>query len=125
MRRGSNLSLDLFGDRLNPNRLGLDDGGEHKRILRTMMLAAQGELTARQMQCVRLCYAEGKNVSEIAAELGLSPSTVSRHLKKARRRLQTILQYCYPSLNREHGEAHRANSGAVPFRQAGGEAGES
>lgn len=112
MKRGSNLSLDLFGDRLNPNRLGSDDGGEHKRMLRTMMLAAQGELTARQMQCVRLCYGEGRGVSEIAEELGLSPSTVSRHLKKARLRLQKILQYCYPSLNRE---SPAERSGRMPF----------
>lgn len=125
MRRGTDLSLDLFGDRLNPDRQGQGDGGEHKRMLRTMMLAAQGELTARQMQCVRLCYVEGKNVSEIAAELGLSPSTVSRHLKKARLRLQTILQYCYPSLNRERGKARRSNSGTISFRQTGEEAGES
>lgn len=101
MRRKSNLSLDLFGDRLNPGRQGLDDGGEHKKMLRTLTLAAKGELTPRQAECVRLCYGEGKGVSEIAAELGLSPSTVSRHLKKARGRLKKVLQYCYPALNRE------------------------
>ncbi|MCI1965662.1 MAG: sigma-70 family RNA polymerase sigma factor [Oscillospiraceae bacterium] len=101
MKRGSNLSLDLFGDRLNLNREGRNDGGEHKRMLRTLMLAAQGELTGRQMQCVILCYKEGKSVSEIAAELGLAPSTVSRHLKKARLRLQKILRYCYPSLRKK------------------------
>jgi len=98
VKRGSNLSLDLFGDRLDLGPKGLDDGGEHKRMLQTMMLAAQGELTQRQMQCVRMYYAEQKTVSEIAQELGVSPPTVSRHLKKARFRLKKILQYCYPSL---------------------------
>ncbi|XOQ43012.1 MAG: Sigma70-r4-2 domain-containing protein [Clostridium sp.] len=101
MNRNSNLSLDLFGDRFDFTQKGRDDGGEHKRMLRTMMLAARGELTARQMQCVRLYYAEQKKVIEIAQELGISPSTVSRHLKKARLRLKRILQYCYPSLRRE------------------------
>ncbi|MFU0831917.1 MAG: Sigma70-r4-2 domain-containing protein [Oscillospiraceae bacterium] len=104
MNRRSNLSLDLFGDRLDFNPKGLDDGGEHKRMLRTMMLAARGELTARQMQCVRLYYAEQKKIVEIAQELGVSPSTVCRHLKKARLRLKKILQYCYPSLRRKTGD---------------------
>ena len=105
MKRGSDLSLDLFGDRLNPNTQGLDDGGEHKKMLRTLALAAKGELTSRQAECVRLRYGEGKGVSEIAAELGLSPSTVSRHLKKARGRLSKVLRYCYPALSRESAEA--------------------
>ncbi|MVB13106.1 Sigma-70, region 4 [Caprobacter fermentans] len=111
MKRGSNLSLDLFGDRLDLSQKGSDDGGRHKRMLRTMMLAAQGELTARQMECVRLCYEEGKGVSEIAEELELSPSTVSRHLKKARLRLKKILQYCYPSLKGDRPSAPKAQNG--------------
>lgn len=94
MRRGPNLSLDLFGDRLSPGR-DRDDGGEHRRLLRAMMQAAQGELTARQIECVRLHYRDGKGVNEIAAELGLTPPTVSRHLKKARARLRTVLLYFY------------------------------
>ncbi len=105
MKRGPSLSLDLFGDRLNPDRRGRDDGGEHRRMLRTMALAAKGELTVRQKQCVRLRYGERKSVSEIAAELGVAPSTVSRHLKKARLRLRRILRYCYPSLARNLPEA--------------------
>ena len=97
MRRGADLSLDLFGDRLNPEN-GKGDGGEHRRLLRAMMQAARGELTGRQMECVRLYYREGKGVNEIAAELGITPSTVSRHLKKARARLRTVLLYFYSGL---------------------------
>lgn len=98
MKKGPDLSLELFGDRMNLEQNGRDDGGEHKRMLRIMMRAAQGELTVRQMECVHLHYEEDKTVSGIAEELGLAPSTVSRHLKKARLRLQRILRYCYPSL---------------------------
>ena len=97
MKRGTDLSLDLFGDRLNPGS-GRDDGGEHRRLLRAMMQAARGELTGRQMECVRLYYRDGKGVNEIAAELGITPSTVSRHLKKARARLRTVLLYFYSGL---------------------------
>lgn len=97
MKRGPNLSLDLFGDRLGPGRGG-GDGGEHRRLLRAVARAARGELTGRQMECVRLHYREGKGVNEIAAQLGLTPSTVSRHLKKARARLRAVLLYFYSGL---------------------------
>lgn len=102
MKRGSDLSLDLFGDRLNTDRRGKDDGGEHRRLLRTMMQAARGELTARQLECVRMRYQEGKNVKEIAAVLGVSPSTASRHLKKARSRLKKVLTYFYWNLGAQN-----------------------
>lgn len=100
MRRGSDLSLDVFGDRVDLSRRGADDGGEHRRMLRTLSLAARGELTGRQLECVRLRYGKGESVSEIASELRVAPSTVSRHLKKARLRLHRVLRYAYPLLDR-------------------------
>lgn len=92
------LSLDLFGDRLNLGPAPRGDGGEHTRLLRTLERASRGELTERQSECLRMRYAEGKSVSEIAEELGVKPSTVSRHLKKARARLQRVLRYSFPRL---------------------------
>lgn len=104
MKRGPVLSLDLFGDRLLPAQEGAGDGGEHGRMLRAMMRAAGGELTARQAECVRLRYGEGKSMSEIAAQLGVTPPTVSRHLKKARIRLRKVLEYFYPGSDPEEEE---------------------
>lgn len=99
MKRGPNLSLDLFGDRLVlPEQA--DDGGEHRRILRVLREAERGELTERQRECVRLYYGEGKNVNEIAESLGITAPTVSKHLKKARARLSRILSYYFPKMNR-------------------------
>lgn len=91
------LSLDLFGDRL-PMSEARDDGGEHKRLLMTLKNAAKGELTERQMDCLRLRYQEGKKVYEIAEELGIRPPTVSKHLKKARARLEKVMRYSFPKL---------------------------
>lgn len=99
------LSLDLFGDRLNPGPLPREDGGEHERLLRTLERAAEGELTPRQIECLRLMYAEGRSVCEIAETLDVKPSTVSRHLKKARARLQKVLEYAFPRLEESDGNA--------------------
>jgi DNA-binding CsgD family transcriptional regulator len=45
------------------------------------------QLSERQRQCLRLCYAN-LSVKEIGAELGLSPFTVREHLRDARRILR-------------------------------------
>lgn len=97
MRSKPVLSLDLFGDRLCPES-GLDDGGEHRKMLRVLTKAARGELTGRQLECLRLRYGEGKGVSEIAELLGIAPSTASKHLKKARARLKKIMLYYFNRL---------------------------
>ena len=89
------LSFDLFRDGLPVQKAGADDGGEHRRMLRALTRAARGELTGRQLDCVRLYYGEGRSVTEIASLLGVMPSTVSKHLKKARGRLLRVLEYFY------------------------------
>jgi len=94
------LSLELLGDKVGfqaPHG-GLDDGGEHARMIHAAERAAKGELTARQLQCVRLMYVGGKSVTDIAAELGVAPSTVSRHLKKARARIKKVMRYYFTRL---------------------------
>jgi RNA polymerase sigma factor (sigma-70 family) len=98
LKRATNLSLDLFGDRLAAEKQAGGDGGEHRRMLRVMKKAAQGELTARQMECLRLYYGEGKSMSEVAACLGVTASTVSKHLKKARNRLRRVMKYYFARL---------------------------
>ena len=97
MKRKSNLSLDLFGDRLRLPEAS-DDGGEHSRMLRVLNRAMTGELTQRQRDCLSKRYVEGESVNQIAAELGITPSTVSKHLKKARARLRKVLQYSFSRL---------------------------
>lgn len=50
--------------------------------------AAERELTARQHECYTLFYRRRLRVSDIATQLGVSCSTVSRHLRAARLRVQ-------------------------------------
>lgn len=98
MKHGCNLSLDLFGDRLRIDQGAEDDGGEHKKMLKTMRNAVAGELTERQRECLRLRYVDKLPVKGIAAMLDITPSTVSRHLKKARGRIRTVMRYYYTRL---------------------------
>lgn len=100
MRRKTDLSLDLFGDRLDVSRYtDQGDDGEYRRMLRALRRAMEGELTERQRECVRLRYLEGKSVSEIAEILGVTPPTASKHLKKARGRLGRVIGYSFSRLN--------------------------
>jgi RNA polymerase sigma factor, sigma-70 family len=96
----SNLSIDLFGDRLDLSKnAGGEADGEYRRMLHALKRAMEGELTERQKECVRLRYLEGKSVRETAEELGITPPTVSRHLKKARGRLGRVIGYSFSRLN--------------------------
>lgn len=65
------------------------DGGVGNRV-RTAM---REELTDRQRELIELYYLENMNMTEIAQRLELSPSTVSRTLKRGRGRLRKYLKY--------------------------------
>lgn len=49
-------------------------------------------LTPAQLACVRMIRTKGSN-KRIAAELGISPNTVSQHLKEARIRLGNVSRF--------------------------------
>lgn len=53
---------------------------EREEYRRFLYRAIKTQLTHRQTQVMLLYYFEGKNITEIAQELGLNKSTVSRTL---------------------------------------------
>lgn len=55
--------------------------------------AVNEELTARQRQVVHMYYLDQMVMHDIADKLGVSTSTVSRTIKRGRRRLQRCLRY--------------------------------
>ena len=63
------------------------------RLRRNLRQAREQELTPRQRKVLELRYERGMTGVEIAEELGVSPSTVSRTLRRARDRLRRYLQY--------------------------------
>lgn len=60
---------------------------------RLLAAALREELTPRQAQMVRMYYVEQHTMRDIAAILGVNPSTVSRTLKSARGKLKRCLRY--------------------------------
>lgn len=57
-----------------------DNRQQIRRLLVNLPLAVEEELTPRQRQLLRMHFTQGKRVTDIAQELGISKSTVSRTL---------------------------------------------
>ena len=64
-----------------------------ERMKRNLRIAREKELTPRQRCMLELYYDRQMSVTEIAQELGVNLSTVSRTLQRARNRLRHYLQY--------------------------------
>ena len=83
----------------NKHRLMSDSGFWHgstnknsrDKMKKILSMAVLNELTERQRICIVDYYLNGKKEKEIAKELGVNSSTVSRHIMKARDKLST---YC-------------------------------
>ncbi|MDY3985685.1 sigma-70 family RNA polymerase sigma factor [Dysosmobacter sp.] len=64
-----------------------------ERLRRNLRLARERELTPRQQQVLTLYYDRKMKVPQIAGELGVNRSTVSRTIRRARSRLYRFLRY--------------------------------
>ena len=63
---------------------------EREEYRRFLYRAIKTQLTHRQTQVMLLYYFEGKNITEIAQELGLNKSTISRTLRRSLNRLTDL-----------------------------------
>ena len=89
-------SSEWMGDLTVWLRQNASDNGEQLDHLRTKLrYARSAELTQRQQQLLRLYFEEGKTMPQIARELHVSCSTVSRTLRRARERLYRCLRYSF------------------------------
>lgn len=73
--------------------LGEDNSEEHSRLLRNLGAAMRDELTERQREMLSMYYIDGLNMPQIASELGVNTSTVSRTIGRGLRRLRRCLRY--------------------------------
>ena len=76
---------ELFGES--------DNREQQARLLRNLHRAMEQELTPRQHQIVELYYEKGLPVTRISDLLGVTPSTVSRTLHRAKDKLRRYLEY--------------------------------
>ena len=72
---------------------GDDNAAQLERMRRSLRQARQQALTPRQREMLVMRYEQNMSGSEIARELGLNRSTVSRTLRRAQERLRRCLQY--------------------------------
>ena len=70
-----------------------DNREQLERLLRNLRKARLQELTPRQQQMLEMHFEQNMSGAEIARELGLNRSTVSRTLRRAQERLRRCLQY--------------------------------
>ena len=63
------------------------------RLRQNLHRARQQELTPRQQEMLVLYYDRGMTMPQIAAHLGVNCSTVSRTIRRAKRRLYRCLRY--------------------------------
>ncbi len=71
-----------------------NNSGEILRMKKILNKAIINELTDRQRYCICEYYLNGRSMKNIAGELSLNPSTVTRHIKSAEARLKKIAS-CY------------------------------
>lgn len=92
--RYDSRSSEWIGDLTVWKRQNDPDNTERlERMRRNLRQAREQELTPRQRQIVALYYDRGLTIPEIAGELGVNRSTVSRTLQRAKARLRRFLQY--------------------------------
>lgn len=71
-----------------------DDNREQiGRLKKNLAHALREDITPRQREYMTLYYVQEKNMEEIARQLGVNKSTVSRTLKRGRARLYRCLRY--------------------------------
>ncbi|MDR0951465.1 MAG: sigma-70 family RNA polymerase sigma factor [Oscillospiraceae bacterium] len=68
----------------------LDMGGSAADRIRRVV---DEELTERQRQMVEMYYIRQMTMPEIAGELGICPSSVSRTIMRGKRRIQKYIRY--------------------------------
>ena len=85
---------EWIGDLTVWNRQNAEDNSERlARLRRGLRQAREQELTPRQRQMLELYFDQGMTIPQIAEELGLNRSTVSRTLRRAKDRLYRCLRY--------------------------------
>lgn len=63
------------------------------RMKKLIAIGIDTELTDRQKDCVTMRVYQKMSVEDIAAELGIRPTTVYKHIKKAKEALKKCRKY--------------------------------
>lgn len=87
---------DTFTGEIDSNiRRILCESSEESNGRGILLNVIKNELTARQSEIIMLYYFKGRNTTEIAGMLGISPQAVSAAMARGRKRIMRIMQYMY------------------------------
>ena len=89
-RRGAAYAADMA---TYTRSIAEDNSVQHLQLKRNLLAALREDVTEKQRQVLHLYYAEGLNMREIAEQLGVDKSTVSRNIKRGEMRLRRCLRY--------------------------------
>ena len=78
-------------------RKGSTNKEERARMKEFLKKAISQELTEKQKICITEYYINGKREKDVAEELGLHKSTVSRHISAGLKKLQNTAKYYSPA----------------------------
>lgn len=96
MSRPFSLTDDIEAASALQHYRALSDNHEQMEYMKRLLKnAMNSSLTGRQYDCVVMYYMHNMTTAKIGETLGIAQSTVSRHLKAARRKLKVL-----ESLNR-------------------------
>lgn len=85
--------VDFFSNLYYQRTNNSDNNPQREKMKRILRKAIMRELTDRQRDCLTLRYLQRMKVKDIAVQLELSESTVSRHITAAERKLKHIAAY--------------------------------
>lgn len=74
-------------------KTGKTNSADRARMKKFLNMAIDKELTEKQKHCLTEYFFNGKRMYIIAKEMNLNPSTVTRHIKAAQKRLKNIASY--------------------------------
>lgn len=91
-RRGGQWAADMAVYARLMSEANTNDA-EIESLRQRITMAMRQELTFKQRICVRLYYVEQMSMSEIAEQLGIDQSTVSRNIKRGEANLRRCLRF--------------------------------
>ncbi len=91
----------LYFEEMNTNKIsyinylskGASNESSRQKMKKILLKAITDELTEKQRICIIEHYINEKKEKDIAFEMGVNISTVSRHISTAKRKLQRIASY--------------------------------
>lgn len=94
-QRGGQYAADMAA---YTRQMAADNTREQSVLRENLLYALEEDISPRQREMLLLYYNQGKNMREIAQELQVDRSTVSRTIKRGEQRLARCLRYGAASL---------------------------